>query len=130
MSTTGKLELTGLASYLEDLARAGQDVDAAASRALEAGAQPILAQMKIDVPKDTHNLENHLAIDGPHRTGNFSYVDIGVVTNDKRTAIYGNVQEYGSSSVAAQPYIRPALKSRRAAAMKAMKESLKSEGLV
>lgn len=130
MSTTGKLDLRGLSAYLEDLAQAGQDVDAAAQRALEAGAQPILTQMKIDVPKDTHNLEGHLDVDGPHREGNFSYVDVGVITDDKETAIYGNVQEYGSSSVEAHPYIRPALKGKRAAAMRAMKDSLKSEGLV
>lgn len=130
MATTGKLELSGLRAYLEDLAAAGKDVDAAAARALEAGAQPVLAEMKALVPKDTHNLENHLGVDGPHRDGNFSYVDIGVVTADKETAIYGNVQEYGSSSVAAKPYIRPSFKSKKSAAMKAMKESLKGEGLV
>ena len=130
MATTGKLELSGLANYLEELARAGQDIDAAAGRALDAGAQPILAQMKVLVPKDTHNLEGHLTIDGPHRTGNFSFVEIGLVAADKETGIYGNVQEYGSSSVQAQPYVRPALKSKKAAAMRAMKESLKSEGLV
>lgn len=130
MSTTGRLDFSGLSNYLEELARAGQDVDAAAARALDAGAQPILTQMKVLVPKDTHNLEGHLGVDGPHRTGNFTYVDIGVVTADRETAIYGNVQEYGSSSVEAQPYIRPSLKGKKAAAMRAMKESLKGEGLV
>ena len=130
MATSGKLELSGLANYLEDLARAGRDVDAAAQRALEAGAQPILGEMITLVPKDLHNLESHLDLDGPHQEGNFSYVDIGIIAADKDTAIYGNVQEYGSSSVAAQPYIRPALKSKKAAAMRAMKASLESEGLV
>lgn len=130
MATTGRLELGGLANYLEDLARAGQDVDAAVQRALPKGADEILPEMKTLVPKDTHNLEAHLGIEGPHQEGNFSYVEIGIITADKETAIYGNVQEYGSSSVAAQPYIRPPLKSKKAAAMRAMKESLKSEGLV
>ncbi len=130
MSTTGRLSLNGLNAYLEDIAQAGLDIDAAAARALAAGAKPILAQMKIDVPKDTHNLEEHLSIDGPHRTGNFSYVDIGIVAADQETGIYGNVQEYGSSSVAAQPYIRPAFKGKKAKAMRAMKDSLKSEGFV
>jgi len=130
MATTGKLELSNLGKYLEDLARAGVDVDAAAQRALLAGAEPILAEMKVLVPKDTHNLEAHLGIDGPHRDGNFSYVEIGMMTGDKETAIYGNVQEYGSSSVEAQPYIRPALKAKKAAAMRAMRNSLKGEGFV
>lgn len=124
----GQLSLRGLSEYLEDLARAGQDVDAAARRALEAGAQPILEQMKRDVPKDTHNLENHLVADGPHQDGNFVYVDIGIVNADEHTAIYGNVQEYGSSSNKPQPYVRPALKSKRSAAMRAIKQSLKDEG--
>lgn len=130
MATTGRLELKGLANYLEELARAGQDVDAAAKRALDVGAEPILAQMKIDVPKDTHNLEHHLTTDGPHQDGNFIYIDIGIIDADKHTAIYGNVQEYGSSSNQAQPYIRPALKGKKSAAMKAMKASLESEGFV
>jgi HK97 gp10 family phage protein len=130
MSTTGRLDFSGLSNYLEEIARAGLDVDAAAARALDAGAQPILQEMEVLVPKDTHNLENHLNVDGPHRTGNFSYVDIGIVTADKDTAIYGNVQEYGSSSVEAQPYIRPSFKSRKARAMRAMKDSLKSEGFI
>lgn len=130
MTTSGRLEFSGLKTYLEDLAAAGKDVDAAAQRALSKGADEILPVMQALVPKDTHNLEGHLSIEGPHQEGNFSYVDIGIITADKETAIYGNVQEYGSSSVAAQPYIRPALKSKRAAAMRAMKESLKSEGLV
>ncbi len=130
MSTTGRLNLNGLSAYLDDIAQAGLDIDAAAARALAAGAKPILAQMKFDVPKDTHNLEEHLSIDGPHRNGNFSYVDIGIVTADPETGIYGNVQEYGSSSVQAQPYIRPSFRSKKAAAGRAMKDSLKSEGLV
>jgi HK97 gp10 family phage protein len=128
MATSGKLELSGLGAYLEDLARAGQDVDAAAERALEAGAQPILADMKELVPKDLHNLERHLTIEGPDREGNLISVQIGIVVADKETAIYGNVQEHGSSSVTAQPYIRPAFKRKRAAAMRAMKASLKAEG--
>jgi HK97 gp10 family phage protein len=130
MATKGKLELKGLSAYLEDLAAAGKDVDAAAARALEAGAEPILDEMKTLVPKDTRNLERHLKIEGPRQDGNFVYVDVGIIDADENTAIYGNVQEYGSSSNQAQPYIRPALKSRKAAAMKAMKESLESEGFV
>lgn len=128
MATTGRLDLGGLAVYLEDLARAGQDVDAAAERALEAGAQPVLAEMKRLVPKDEHNLEAHLGTDGPNRDGNLISIDIGVINPDKHTAIYGNVQEFGSSSVTAQPYVRPPFKTRKAAAMRAMKDSLKAEG--
>jgi HK97 gp10 family phage protein len=130
MTTTGKLTLNGLSNYLEDLAAAGQDVDAAAQQALMAGAEVIAAEMDRLVPKDTHHLESTIGVDGPHQHGNFSYVSIGVVNADKQTAIYGNVQEYGSSSVEAQPYIRPAFKVRKAAAMKVMKNVLKEIGFL
>lgn len=138
MATTGRLELRGLGEYLEALVQAGKDVDAAAARALEAGAQPILAEMERLVPVgseaegDPHpgNLKKHLGIDGPKREGNYTFVNVGVIGADEETAIYGNVQEYGSGSNEAQPYVRPALKSKKAAAMKAMKDSLKGEGLL
>jgi HK97 gp10 family phage protein len=128
MATKGRLEFSGLADYIEELARSEKDVDQAVKNALTAGAEPILNEMVKLVPKDTHNLEQHLMTDGPHQDGNFIYIDIGIINADEHTAIYGNVQEYGSSSNAAQPYIRPALRGKKSAAMRAMKESLKSEG--
>jgi HK97 gp10 family phage protein len=130
MATTGRMDLRGLGNYLEELARAGQDVDEAADRALEVGATPIVQEMRALVPKDTRNLEFHIKFDGPYREGNYHFVDIGVITDDKETAIYGNVQEYGSSSVQAQPYIRPSFQGKKGAAMRAMKASLQSEGLL
>lgn len=129
MATTGKLSLDGLRPYLEDLARAGQNVDAAAKTALEAGGEVIAREMVQRVPKDTHHLEETIAVDGPYQSGNFVYVQVGVITGDKETAIYGNVQEFGSSSVEAQPYVRPSFQAKKAAAMRAMKQSLQSAGV-
>ncbi len=126
--TTGRLSLDGLTEYLEELVRAGEDIDAAAQRALDAGSKPILEEMQVLVPKDTHQLEEHLGVDGPHQYGNFSYVDIGVITGDTEIAIYGNVQEYGSARIEAHSYIRSSMKRRKATAMNAMKESLKADG--
>ena len=127
---SGKLSLDGLGKYLEDLAAAGKDVDAAAKKALPIGGEIIARQMRTLVPKDTHHLEDTIGVEGPNQDGNFIYVDVGVITGDKETAIYGNVQEYGSSSVEAQPYIRPSFRSRKAAAMRAMKQSLESDGML
>lgn len=124
----GQLSLSGLEGYLEDLARAGQDVDAAAQKALVAGGEVLAADMRVRVPKDTHHLEETIGVSDPHQDGNFSYVNVGVITDDAETAIYGNVQEFGSSSVQAQPYIRPSFRSKKSAAMKAMKASLEEDG--
>lgn len=130
MTTHGKLEFSGLGKYLEDLAAAGKDIDASAKKALLVGGEPIAKEMIALVPKDTHHLEQKIAVDGPYQDGNLIYVDIGVITDDAETAIYGNVQEYGSSSVEAQSYARPGFRRKKAAAMKAMKESLKADGML
>ena len=101
--TRGKLEMTGMAEYLETIAQAGLDIDAAAGRALMKGAVILRTEMKRLVPKDEHNLEAHIVIDGPHLYGNFTYVEVGVLHADKETGIYGNVQEFGSASKNIKP---------------------------
>lgn len=55
--------------------------------------------------------------------------DVGVIHKlqftDEKTAIYANVQEYGSATTPAHPYIRPALDEDKRAARKAMLKVLK-----
>jgi HK97 gp10 family phage protein len=85
--------------------------------------------MKRRVPKDTHNLESHLVIWGPRQDGNFHYILVGLVNADAKTARYGTAQEYGTSSMAAQPYIRPTLDEDKSKAGKAMLEVLKEAGM-
>ena len=74
----------------------------------------------------------NIVINGPFRDGNRNYVEVGVITDDAETAKYANVQEFGSPSkhIPAQPYIRPAIDRKKAAAMRAIRESLKAEGMV
>jgi len=104
-----RLTTKGLEEWLERLAQAGQDIDAIAGEALLSGGELLLDGMQRRVPVDTHNLQNHLNLQGPTRDGNFTFVEIGLMGADKETARYGNVQEFGSSSMAAQPYVRPTL---------------------
>lgn len=124
-----KLDLKGFSEYLEAIQKAGRDIDAATDRALVRGGEVLLEGMKRRVPKDTHNLEEHLVIEGPVRDGNFHYVEVGV-SSDAETARYGNAQEFGSSSMPAHPYVRPALDGERRKVNQAIKESLKSEGVI
>jgi HK97 gp10 family phage protein len=133
MATKGRINTKGFEQYLERIARAGSDIDAAAGRALQAGGDVLLAGMKRRVPKDTRNLEEHLVIDGPHQDGNYIYIDVGIPSDkrtDAETARYGNAQEYGTSSMPAQPYIRPTMDEERAKARRAMRSSLKKERMV
>ena len=129
MTTKATLEVKGLEALMENILRAGVDIDAASQRALAKGAEILQSEMDALVPVDTGNLKSNITIDGPFQDGNFSYVQVGVVHADAETAIYGNVIEYGSRNRPARSYIRAAIESKRAAAMSAIRASLKAEGL-
>ena len=129
MATWVKLTTKGFEEYLENLARAGKDIDAITDRALRAGGEVLLQGMKRRVPKDTGNLEANLKIEGPKKDGNFHYILVGLVNADGETARYGTAQEYGTSSMAAQPYIRPTIDEDKAKAGKAMLEVFKDAGM-
>ena len=131
MVVRAKLETKGFAEYLERIVQAGRDVDQAADQALLAGGEVLLSGMQRRVPKDTHNLEQHLTIDGPHQDGNFHYIQVGIDrSTDAETARYGNAQEYGTSSMAAQPYIRPTIDTDYRRARAEMKGSLEQAGII
>lgn len=132
MTTRTKVSTKGFEAYLEALSAAGRNVDEGIQKALMIGAEVAKDGMQRRVRKDTHNLEEHIRIDGPHQEGNFSYVDVGVINKksftDAETARYANPQEYGTSSMAAQPYIRPTVKEDASKIRKAMKNSLIEDG--
>ncbi len=131
MTVRYKLETKGFEAYLEALAKAGQAIDPVADEMLEAGGEVLKAGMKRRVPKDTHNLEEHIVVDGPHQDGNFHYIEMGLPKGtDADTARYGNAQEYGTSSMAAQPYVRPTIDSDMGKARAAMKEVAEERGVL
>jgi HK97 gp10 family phage protein len=137
MATWVKLSTKGFDEYLENLARAGRDIDAITDHALEAGGEVLLKGMQRRVPvgkapEDPHpgKLKKTLRIDGPHQDGNFHYILVGLVNADADTARYGTAQEYGTSSMAAQPYIRPTLDEDKGKSGKAMLEVFKEEGIL
>ena len=132
MPVRARFDMRGMAEYLEAIQQAGEDIDAAAQRALSKGGEVLLADMDSLVPVDEGDLKANLIVDGPHQDGNFSYVDVGLIDAPKEIAIYGTVQEYGSPSkhIKAQSYIRAAIHRVKSKVMRAIRESLKAEGMV
>ena len=119
----------GFEEYYEALARAGEDIDAAADEALAAGGEVILEGMRRRVPKLTGNLLRHLECSQPQQDGNLHFVDIGLLRGtDAETARYGNVQEFGSSDMSAQPYVRPSFDEDMRAARLAMRKVFEAKG--
>ena len=78
--------------------------------------------MQRRVRKDTHHLEESIEASEPKQDGNFVYIEVGLINADAETARYGNANEYGTSSMPAQPYIRPALDEDMTKARAAMRK--------
>ena len=131
MATLAKFETRGFAEYLEAIAKAGRDVDAASAEALSAGGEILLAGMQRRAPRDTGNLAEKLSVDGPHQDGNYHFILVGLGKGvDAKTARYGNAQEYGTSSMAAHPYVRPTIDNDLSKARKAMRDVFKAMGVL
>ena len=128
MTTGWKLSTKGLEESLEALVALGRDIDDAAATALLAGCEVMQEEMKSLAPELTGNLKAHIQIDGPHQDGNYIFCEVGVIHKieftDADTARYANVQEYGSASTPAHPYIRPGIDRARNKANRAIRDSL------
>ncbi len=119
----------GIAESLEVLAELGKNLDQAVVEALEAGGDTLLQGMDRRVPRKTGNLAEHLKRTPAEQDGNYTFIDVGIIHDiaytDTETARYGTAQEYGTSSMAAQPFIRPTLDEDKGAARMAIIEKLK-----
>ena len=120
----GIFKLRGIAEYMEQIEAAGGDIMAAATRAVDAGSEVILAGMQRRVPVLTGNLKNHLG-QKIETSGDDVIAHVGLLDPDADTARYGNVQEYGSASMPAHPYVRPAFDNDATRARRAMRETLR-----
>lgn len=121
-----KVETKGLEDYMEQLQRLGGDIDAAADEALDAGGDVLVEGMQRRAPKDTHNLERKINKTAARGDGNFHFIVVGLVNVDAETARYGTAQEYGTSSMAAHPYLRPTIDEDMKLARRRMKEAFQA----
>ena len=121
----------GFEEYLEKIAQKGEAIDPITDEALQAGGEVLVDGMKERVAKDTHNLEQHIDCSEPQQEGNLHFVEVGLLKDtDPDTARYGNVQEFGSTKMAAHPYVRPTLDSDMGKARKAMRQVFIDAGVI
>lgn len=129
MAIKAKINTKGFDAYFERIRRAGLSIEGAADRAALAGGNVLKTGMRERVRKLTHNLEEHIDVE-PVNNGTFRGVEVGLIHADAETARYGTVQEYGSSSVSPQSFVRATVDEDMTAARRAMRDSLKREGVV
>jgi HK97 gp10 family phage protein len=127
-------DLKGLSEYLEKIVQAGEDVDEAAARAVTAGGDVLVQGMQGRVAVLTGNLKEHISRTEPVRDGNYTYIDVGVLDGenlaDADTARYGNAQEFGTASMPAHPYIRPAIDEDKSKVRAAERAALEQDGIL
>lgn len=118
-----KLEFEGLQKLIEDLYKKGYAVEQGRSKALNAGANFVLAAMKESAPKRTGKLLKSL------KKGNLSKKGIGVGSYGYPIAWYveyGHAGPHGSNNrTPAHPYIEPAWESSKGEANAIIAETIK-----
>jgi HK97 gp10 family phage protein len=95
-------------------------------RALRAAARPIVREAKRLVPKDSRALMRSITVVKGRAQNNVREIKIGFKKPRSRIAHlveFGFVHK-GGDSVAARPFVRPAMDSQAAAALTAMAEDL------
>lgn len=122
MPTRSKLDLSGFEEYLEELVKAGADIDLAADEALAAGADVLVAGMKRRAPFGL--IRNAIGRTGIMRDGNKHYVYIGVLRDaGPEVNRIAAVWEFGGRDtpgpggrkprpgLEAHPFVRPTFRS-------------------
>ena len=134
MAIRTKLSTKGFEAHLEDLVRAGQDVDAVAAEALLAGGAVLVDGMQRRAPKDTHNLESQISMTDPQQDGNLIFIEVGLIDVDADTARYGNAQEWGwadkTGAKAGRPYVRPTIDEDFGRARSAMRKVFQAKAVL
>ncbi|MFW2600155.1 HK97-gp10 family putative phage morphogenesis protein [Aliarcobacter butzleri] len=91
--------------------------------AVRAGAKPLVDAAKANVPVDTANLKRSIGINRK-KTKDKSQVwfTVSPRKGGKNDGFYGHMVEFGTSKMAAQPFMRPAFESQDKQSIEAVKE--------
>lgn len=133
MPTRPNFKLEGFDAYLEELVRAGQDIDTVCEECLEVGSDILMAGMIRRASYSDRIMEN-IKKTAMMKDGNKRYLYIGVLRSTPAAiARMANANEFGGPgkenrkgrkhrNIQARPYIRPTLRSDAQKARDAMGE--------
>jgi hypothetical protein len=124
------LKLEGFEEYLEELVKAGKDIDRVAEEGLDKGADVFVAGMQRRAPYG--RIRTRIRKSGMGRDGNKRYIYVGVLRGtEAEDARIANVWEFGGPGkkagrmhrvITARPFIRPSLRQDAGKARKAMED--------
>jgi HK97 gp10 family phage protein len=103
MPTTLKVELKGVPEFISNLKAQSVEIQKAVSDDIQKGGLSIERDAKLKAPVDTGALKSSIHYE---QTGEFS-------CNISDGVLYGVFQEYGTSKMRAQPFMRPSVEKNK-----------------
>lgn len=122
-----KCKVQGIDLALDRLSKEASRVAVKGAQAVTAGAQVYYDEMQRRIPRDTGETAKHMKIKKPQQTTDgwsclITYE--GQRSDGQRYGTIAFVNEYGTSSRAAQPFMRPSVEAKTGDAADAMKAEL------
>jgi HK97 gp10 family phage protein len=126
-----KLELSGLDEYLKKIQAAGNNVDEAVKKAVEASCYPVNSYIKdwAEEHKFTGETLKGVKTSEIKQDGNYIYAEVGIDTTDAPTAWHAVFVEYGTPTQSADPGIRNAFDKNKSLVKGIQKDVLAKAGV-
>ena len=128
---TVKFELKGLDEYLENIQKAGNNIEESVKKAIEESAKPIHDDIKqwAEKHKMTGAVLEGVDITDIKQDGNKYYVEVGINTDKSENSWHAVFTEYGTPTQTADPGIRTAFSKNKSKILKIQKEILAQGGV-
>lgn len=124
------IELTGVDEILNKLKQIGTNISRLENKALKNAAEPVLEDARATnaFNDKSGKLRKGLKISNIKKKDGVKYVLVGVDKSDNSKIFYGKFLEFGTSKMAARPFLQPAYEKNKDNIQQTIAETLK-EGL-
>lgn len=124
------IELIGVDEILNKLQQIGTNISRLENKALKNAAEPVLEDARATnaFNDKSGKLRKGLKISNIKKKEGVKYVLVGVDKSDNSKIFYGKFLEFGTSKMAARPFLQPAYEKNKDNIQQAIAETLK-EGL-
>lgn len=120
------MELTGMDELLKKVESMGKKGEKIENKALKKAGKLILEEAKENAPVRKENLKKGLKMSGILKKGSNKYVVVGIQRGDNSKIFYGKFLEFGTSKMAAKPFMAPAFENKKEEAKEIIKKELKN----
>jgi len=120
-----EIDLQGMEELLNRLTELGKVGSKIGNKALLAAAEPILNEMVANAPVLSGKGITALKTSKVKTRGDTKHVLIGIEKGDISEVFYMKFHEFGTSKMPAKPFMQPAYESKKAEAIRVLKEEFR-----